>query len=120
MSCSTTAAAFDPWISCRNPGPKTRLRLFCFPYAGAGALIFRNWSDALPRDIEVCPIQLPGRGTRLTEPPFTKLSCLVEALTRALIPLLDRPFAFFGHSLGALIGFELARQIRRQHGLHPV
>jgi medium-chain acyl-[acyl-carrier-protein] hydrolase len=120
MSQSTIAGDLDRWIPFRKPDPKARLRLFCFPYAGAGALIFRKWSDALPRDIEVCPIQLPGRGTRLTEPPFTKLSCLIEALTRALDPLLDKPFAFFGHSLGALIGFELARQIRRQYGAHPV
>jgi medium-chain acyl-[acyl-carrier-protein] hydrolase len=120
MSQSTIAGDLDRWIPFRKPDPKARLRLFCFPYAGAGALIFRKWSDALPRDIEVCPIQLPGRGTRLTEPPFTKLPCLIEALVRALDPLLDKPFAFFGHSLGALIGFELARQIRRQYGLHPV
>jgi medium-chain acyl-[acyl-carrier-protein] hydrolase len=120
MSQSTIAGAVDRWIPFRKPDPQSRLRLFCLPYAGAGALIFHKWSDALPRDIEVCPIQLPGRGTRLTEPPFTQLSCLIEALARVLVPLLDKPFAFFGHSLGALIGFELARQIRRQHGLHPV
>jgi medium-chain acyl-[acyl-carrier-protein] hydrolase len=120
MSQSTNASAVDRWISFRKPDPKAQLRLFCFPHAGAGALIFRNWSDGLPRDVEVCPIQLPGRGTRLTEPPFTKLSCLIEALVRALDPLLDKPFAFFGHSLGALIGFELAREIRRQYGVHPV
>ena len=120
MSQSTIAGDLDRWIPFRKPDPKARLRLFCFPYAGAGALIFRKWSDGLPRDIEVCPIQLPGRGTRLTEPPFTKLPCLIEALVRALDPLLDKPFAFFGHSLGALIGFELARQIRRQYGVHPV
>ncbi|HEY9157248.1 thioesterase II family protein [Candidatus Binatus sp.] len=120
MSRSTTAAAFDPWISHRKLGPKTRLRLFCFPYAGAGALIFRTWSDNLPADVEVCPLQLPGRGTRMTERPFTHLSPLVEALAQALAPLLDRPFAFFGHSLGALVSFELARRIRRQYGVHPV
>jgi medium-chain acyl-[acyl-carrier-protein] hydrolase len=120
MSQSTNAGDVDRWIPLRKPDPKTQLRLFCFPYAGAGALIFRKWSDALPRDIEVCPIQLPGRGTRLIEPPFTRLPCLVEALARALDPLLDKPFAFFGHSLGALIAFELARQIRRQYGVHPV
>ena len=120
MSKSTIAGDLDRWIPSRKPDPKTRLRLFCFPYAGAGALIFRKWSDALPREVEVCPIQLPGRGTRLKEPPFTKLPSLIEALARALDPLLDKPFAFFGHSLGALIGFELARQIRRQYGLIPV
>lgn len=93
MSQSTIAGDLDRWIPFRKPDPKARLRLFCFPYAGAGALIFRKWSDGLPRDIEVCPIQLPGRGTRLTEPPFTKLPCLIEALVRALDPLLDKPFA---------------------------
>ena len=119
MIRSTSSAAFDPWISYHKPGPKTRLRLFCFPYAGAGALIFRTWSDSLPADVEVCPVQLPGRGSRMTERPFTQLSPLVEALAQALAPLLDRPFAFFGHSLGALVSFELARRIRRQHGVHP-
>ena len=83
-------------------------------------MIFRTWSDSLPADVEVCPVQLPGRGTRVTERPFTRLSPLVEALAQALVPLLDRPFAFFGHSLGALVSFELARQIRRQYGVHPV
>ena len=120
MSRSTTAAAFDPWISFRKPDPETRLRLFCFPYAGAGALIFRTWSDRLPADVEVCPVQLPGRGTRLMERPFTHLPPLIQALAQALLPLLDKPFAFFGHSLGALVAFELARQFRRQYGVQPV
>jgi len=120
MSRSTTAAALDSWISFRKPGPKTRLRLFCFPYAGAGALIFRTWPDGLPADIEICPVQLPGRETRLMERPFTQLSPLIEALAQALVPLLDKPFAFFGHSFGALVSFELARRFRRQYGMHPV
>lgn len=120
MSRSTTATASDSWISFRKPGAKTRLRLFCFPYAGAGALLFRSWSHCLPADVEVCPVQLPGRGTRMLERPYTQLSPLVEALAQALAPLLDRPFAFFGHSLGALVSFELARRIRRQYGVHPV
>ena len=73
-------------------------------------MIFRTWSDGLPADVEVCPVQLPGRGTRLMERPFTRLPPLVEALAQALVPLLDKPFAFFGHSLGALVSFELARR----------
>jgi medium-chain acyl-[acyl-carrier-protein] hydrolase len=116
----TTATAFDSWIACRKPNPQARLRLFCFPYAGSGASIFRTWADGLPADVEVCPVQFPGRGTRLTEVPFTQISPLIEALTQALDPLLDKPFAFFGHSLGALVGFELARQLRRQSGVQPV
>jgi medium-chain acyl-[acyl-carrier-protein] hydrolase len=116
----TTATASDSWITRRKPSPQARLRLFCFPYAGGGVSIFRAWSDGLPADVEVCPVQLPGRGTRLMEPPFTRLSPLIEALTQALFPLLDKPFAFFGHSLGALVSFELARQFRRQYAVQPV
>ncbi|MGD0012220.1 MAG: thioesterase II family protein [Terriglobia bacterium] len=116
----TTTIALDPWIACRKPNPQARLRLFCFPYAGTGASIFRTWSDSLPADVEVCPVQFPGRGTRLMETPFTQLSPLVQALAQTLLPLLDKPFAFFGHSLGALVGFELARQLRRQSGVQPV
>ena len=116
----TAAIAFDSWIAFRKPNPQACLRLFCFPNAGTGASIFRTWSRGLPADVEVCPVQLPGRGTRLIETPFTQLTPLVQALAQALVPLLDKPFAFFGHSLGALVGFELARQLRRQSGVQPV
>jgi medium-chain acyl-[acyl-carrier-protein] hydrolase len=84
-----------------------------------GASIFRTWSDCLPADVEVCPVQFPGRETRFMETPFARLSPLVEALAQALDPLLDKPFAFFGHSFGALVGFELARQLRRRFGVQP-
>ena len=82
--------------------------------------MFREWSDGLPADVEVCPIQFPGRGTRLMEPPYSRLSLLVEALIQALLPLLDKPFALFGHSLGSLVSFELARQIWANHQVRPV
>lgn len=112
--------SIDSWTSFRRTGPEPRLRLFCFPYAGASALIYRAWPATLPSEVEVCPIQLPGRGARSTEPPFTQLSPLVEALAQALAPLLNIPFAFFGHSLGALISFELARRLRGNYGINPV
>ncbi|MGA2857951.1 MAG: thioesterase II family protein [Candidatus Sulfotelmatobacter sp.] len=116
----TSATVFDSWIACREPNPQARLRLFCFPYAGTGASIFRTWKDGLPTDVEVCPVQFPGRGTRLMETPFTQLAPLVQALAQGLFPLLNKPFAFFGHSLGALVAFELARQLRRKSGVQPV
>lgn len=115
----TGATALDAWIAFRKPNPRARLRLFCFPYAGAGAAIFRTWADFLPPDVEVCPVQFPGRGTRLAETPITRLEPLIENLDCALAPLLDKPFAFFGYSLGALVGFELARHQRRQSGIQP-
>ncbi len=70
--------------------------------------------------VEVCPVQLPGRETRLAEPPCSEMPALVQALAPALRPHLDRPFALLGHSLGALVAFELARELRRQQAPPPV
>jgi medium-chain acyl-[acyl-carrier-protein] hydrolase len=64
-------------------------------------------------------VQLPGRESRFREPAFTRLSALIEGLTDALRPFLDRPFAFFGHSMGAVVGFELTRELRRRGGPAP-
>ena len=107
----------DPWMTRPRPNPQANLRLFCFPYAGGGASIFHAWAVNLPQEIEVCPVQLPGRENRLREPPYSWLPRLLQKLVAVLTPYLDRPFAFFGHSMGALISFELARQLRLQ-GLH--
>jgi medium-chain acyl-[acyl-carrier-protein] hydrolase len=96
------------------------LRLFCFPYAGGGASVFRTWAQQAPAGIEVCPVQLPGRENYLQEPPYTRLKPLVQALVPVIVPYLDRPFAFFGHSMGALISFELACRLRQQFDLKPV
>lgn len=93
------------------------MRLLCFPYAGASAAIFRSWHSYLPEAVEVCGIQLPGRRNRIMEPPYARMVPLLEELGRALLPLLDRPFAFFGHSMGALLCFETARWLR--HNWHP-
>lgn len=101
------------WFLRFNPNPAPRLRLFCFPYAGGGPHMFRSWPRQLPNDIEVCTPLLPGRGSRLREAPLTRLSFVVECLTCFIGPLLNVPFAFYSHSLGALMGFELARSLRR-------
>lgn len=116
----TKGDAKSAWIACPRPNPQALVRLFCFPYSGAGASIFYPWSSRLPVSIEICPVQLPGRETRLAEPPFTRLAPLVRAVAQALLPHLDKPFAFFGHSLGALVGFELARHLYGQYNLSPV
>lgn len=94
--------------------------MFCFPYAGGGASIFQTWPAQLPRQVEVCAVQLPGRENRLKEAPFTKLEPLVEYLLDVLHPYLDKPFALFGHSMGAIIAFKFAHQVRRKYKLTPV
>ncbi len=109
-----------PWIQRYRPNDQARLRLFCFPYAGGRASIFRPWTDGLPAEIEVCSIQLPGREERLRELPYKRLGPLVEDLVVALVPYLDRPFAFYGHSMGALVSFEVARLLHKEYDRHPV
>ncbi|RMH19354.1 MAG: thioesterase [Acidobacteria bacterium] len=105
--------AADPWLPYRKALPAPALRLFCFPNAGGGASIFRHFAAGpLPPEVEVCAVQLPGRENRLGEPPFKRAVPLADALAGALAPYLDRPFAFFGHSMGTVIGFELAHRLR--------
>jgi surfactin synthase thioesterase subunit len=85
----------------------------CFPYAGGGASAFRLWSRALPAEIELCAVQLPGREERIAETPLTDWHEAAERLVTALKPWMDRPFALFGHSLGALLAFEVAHWVLR-------
>ncbi len=108
------------WLAYYKPNPAARLRLFCFPYAGGAALIYRTWANHLPAEVEVCPVQLPGRGKRLQEPLLKRLTDVVENLTGEIQSLLDKPFAFFGHSMGAMICYEVAHALRRRCGTQPV
>lgn len=103
----------NPWFAATRVLQRPAMRLFCLPYAGGSAAVFRDWPDFLPRAVAVCPIQLPGRLTRIYEPPLTDLRTLVRTLAQTLRPYLDLPFACFGHSMGALVAFELARELRR-------
>src|SRR5262245_25071207 len=112
--------ATERWLAFARPRPQAAIRLFCFPYAGGGASVFRGWANGLPGSVEVCPVQIPGRETRFREPAFTRLPLLIEAVAESLGPHLDRPFALFGHSLGALVAFELARHLQRERGPEPV
>ncbi len=109
-----------PWLVRPLPNPRAALRLLCFPYAGGGASVFRTWPAALPADIELLAVELPGRETRFRERPFQRLSPLVAALTDAVAPHLQAPFAIYGHSLGALVGFGFARELRRRSLAGPV
>lgn len=109
----------NPWIAHARPNPRARLRLFCFPYAGGSAAIYRGWGERLPADVEVLPVELPGRASRFREPACRHLDEVVEQVAEGIGPQLDKPFAFFGHSMGALIAYELARYLRRQGGAAP-
>lgn len=107
------------WIFRVKTNPNAVLRMFCFPFAGGSAQSFRNWQEQLPRAVELLPVQLPGREARMRETPFADVGPMVDAMTPALLPLFDKPFVLFGHSMGAIIAFELARKLRRDCNLLP-
>ena len=109
----------EKWIVRPKDQPDAAVRLFCFPYAGAGATAFRNWSEELGQAIEVCCVQLPGRESRWREQPASSIGELIPRLMEGLAPWLDRPFAFYGHSLGARVAFEMAHELRRIGACQP-
>jgi medium-chain acyl-[acyl-carrier-protein] hydrolase len=109
---STTPSASSTWIRRLAPDESASARLFCLPYAGGGAGLFTPWAKAMP-GVEVAAIQLPGRETRFVEQPIDRMETVVEPIADAMVPLLDRPYGLFGHSMGGLIAFETARRLRR-------
>jgi medium-chain acyl-[acyl-carrier-protein] hydrolase len=110
-----------PWIDTTAITPRTKLLLFCLPYAGGGSLAFRGWQSAAA-DVAICPIQLPGREHRYDHPPYRSLVQLIPDLAVVLQATLQQhpiPYALFGYSMGGLIAFELTRQLRSQGGRSP-
>lgn len=103
-----------------RPAPAARMRLFCAPHAGGGAGAYRAWAGRLAPDIEVVAVRPPGRESRLREAPYTELEPLVADLVEELRPRLDKPHAWFGHSLGALVAFESCRALRDRALAEPV
>jgi medium-chain acyl-[acyl-carrier-protein] hydrolase len=108
----------EHWLHRVQPRPSAQLRLLCFAHAGGGPAAFRTWAEALPADVELLAVRLPGRDSRLRESAYTDWSALIEELRRALDPVYARPFALFGHSLGAMIAYELTCRLVRD-GLAP-
>jgi medium-chain acyl-[acyl-carrier-protein] hydrolase len=109
----------NQWLV-RQTNSNHRLRLFCFSYAGGNAAIYHPWQQAFDPRIEVCAVQLPGRGRRMGQAPYTQLSSLVKELAAVVTHEKQLPFAFFGHSLGALLAFEIARYCQLHHLPMPV
>ena len=114
MDGGTHIAPSGAWVK-RSAGSATpRARLFCFPHAGGGASSFNGWRKLLPAGIELAAIQLPGREDRQAEAPVTEIDDLIAALLPHIEPLTGLPYLFYGHSLGAIVAFDLAREMRRR------
>lgn len=108
------------WFVRKKGNPQAEIRLFCLPYAGGNASIFREWHDNLPAFAEVCAVQYPGRGARLRESAYTSMSPLLEAVSHAMRPLLDKPYILFGYSMGALLAYELSILLSRSLNRPPL
>jgi acyl transferase domain-containing protein/surfactin synthase thioesterase subunit len=106
---SRTAA--DGWLVFPRPNAAARVRLFCLPFAGAGAAPFRPWLEQLDPSIELVAVEPPGHGARVSEPALDRLDAYLDALGAALARHADKPCAFFGNCLGGLIAFEAARRL---------
>ena len=118
QSAAKKKTAASAWFPTLDFDQRGQLRLFCLPHAGGGTSAYRNWTGALT-GVAITPVLLPGRETRADERPFEDMLDLIAALTSAIRPLVDSPYAFFGHSMGAGIAFELARSLRRVGAEQP-
>jgi medium-chain acyl-[acyl-carrier-protein] hydrolase len=118
QSVKTSVNEGQWWLrsSCSSANP---IRLFCFPYAGGSPAAFSSWPALLGRDYEVCAFSLPGRGARMREAHLCSLHEILQSAYDNIQPLLDLPFMFLGHSMGALIAFELARLLHRRRNKLP-
>jgi surfactin synthase thioesterase subunit len=116
----TTMDTGRRWMPLRTPADSEALLLFCFPHAGAGASTYRSWLNTMP-DVTVVPLQPPGREARLRETPHRRMEPLVAELAEVVSEAAgDRPYAMWGHSLGALVAYETQREIRRRGDAEPV
>ncbi len=108
------------WVVVPRPRPDAVIRLICFPYAGGNASVYSSWVDLIGPKVELCAIQPPGRQERIHEPSPETVEQMVEGIVPALIPYLNKPFAVFGHCVGAMVMYEVVRVLRAKHGLEPV
>ncbi len=108
------------WLSERDIRAGVAMRLFCLPHAGSGSAAFYRWRRRLPAEIDVCPVMLPGRESRIAEPSEQDAMALVEEMGRAIAPYLDVPYAIFGHSMGSLLAYEWALRIQDDALCRPV
>jgi medium-chain acyl-[acyl-carrier-protein] hydrolase len=114
------ASKVHSWITRPCKRPQASFRLFCFPRAGGGTASFRGWAEDIHPEIEVALIHSPGRESRLREEPLQSMETMVRAIADGMVEFLDRPYAVYGHSLGAKVAFETARELRRGKLPEPV
>ncbi|HEV2097585.1 MAG TPA: SDR family NAD(P)-dependent oxidoreductase [Stellaceae bacterium] len=117
---SAARVAGNRWLVVHQPNPDAKVRLLAFPFAGGGAATFRSWAARLDPEIELVAIEPPGRQTRIDEMPIREMESLLRQLVPELLPILDRPFAVYGHCLGALTLFETVRRLLGAHGIAPM
>lgn len=116
----TNGSGGTQWFEKLQGGNAGAMKLFCFPHAGGSAQVFRGWQQYLSPEINLCLAHLPGKGPRIRERPFTDIKKLVAALADAIVPHIQDAFAFWGHSMGALVSFELARELQRRNQRGPL
>jgi medium-chain acyl-[acyl-carrier-protein] hydrolase len=119
MTSSSACNADSLWFEHLSRTKTPSLRVFCMPYAGGSADIYRGWQRWFPEQIDICLVHLPGRGKRVREKPFTQLTPLVKAIAAQIGAKIKVPYAFYGHSMGALISFELGRELLDKHRNSP-
>jgi surfactin synthase thioesterase subunit len=113
------ASRGNGWLVFPRPRPEASCRLFCFPFAGGGSAIYRDWGEALDSEIEVVAIEPPGRLSRISEEPLNDMRLFVDELLPKVLGFVDKPFAFLGHCLGGLTMFEVCRALIDQTDLTP-
>ncbi|WP_434990359.1 thioesterase II family protein [Xanthomonas melonis] len=110
----------NKWMPALAPVTGSGVRLFCLPYAGGGASIYRQWSRLLSHHVSAVPLRLPGREMRILDAPIDKLDLMLDALVTVLRPYVHQPYALFGHSMGALIAHELTLRLRAEGLALPI
>lgn len=111
----------DRWIVRPKVNNDAKIRLFCFPYAGSSAVVtYKFLVDSLPEEIEVCPVEFPGRGSRMAENLISDIDKAVQLIGAAIPGFLDKPYLFLGHSMGALVAFELSHYLKTNLNSQPL
>jgi medium-chain acyl-[acyl-carrier-protein] hydrolase len=115
----STRTGAGPLVRLRRRGASTHLRLYCLPYAGGSAGVFRSWCDLLPADVDVWGVEYPGHGSRISEPLTDRINALAELTANAVAAESAVPYALLGHSMGSLVAFEMCHVLAARDAIMP-